>query len=72
MGRRANLSESAVIHVTVSVQSDKLLDDLARRGVWGRSGAEVAARFIDQALERFVGVPKLKPGPGVRKAKKDK
>jgi len=47
------------LRVTVSVQSVRLLEQLAERGIYGRNSAEVAARFIDDALKEFVDKPKL-------------
>lgn len=38
----------------------RLLKEIARLGIYGRTTGEVAARFIDQALERFVPTPRLK------------
>jgi len=67
MARAVNASASGTIEVTLSVQSKLLLQELAARGVYGRNVAEVAARFIDAALERFVEAPRL-PLPRVRKA----
>ena len=46
--------------ITVSVQSAQLLDELAQKGVYGRNPAEVAGRFVDEALQRFIEQPKLK------------
>ena len=60
MAKRPNVSGSTVVSVTVSVQSAKLLEHLAAKGIYGKNGAEVAARFIDKALEQFVETPKLK------------
>jgi len=45
----------------LSQQSKDLLEELARRGIYGRNEAEVAGRFIDNALQEFVETPKLKP-----------
>ena len=45
--------------MTISQQSVKLLQELARRGVFGRTPAEVGGRFIEEALQRFVEVPKF-------------
>jgi hypothetical protein len=70
MSRAANLSDSAIVHVTVSTQSEHLLTEIARKGIWGRSAAEVAGRLIDQALEKFIEVPKLAiPGPKKARAR---
>jgi hypothetical protein len=67
MPRVANASASDSLEVTLSVQSKRLLNELAERGIYGRNAAEVAARFIDAALERFVTAPRLNV-PSVRKA----
>jgi hypothetical protein len=64
MAKTANTSKSATIRVTISRQSEALLDKLAGMGVYGRNGTEVAARFVDEALQRFIEVPKFKVGPG--------
>jgi hypothetical protein len=60
MTKLGNISGSVPFRVTVSKQSMKLLEQLAARGIYGRNAAEVAARFIDKALEQFIEVPKLK------------
>jgi hypothetical protein len=56
----ANTTASNVIRITLSEQSVHLLDELARKGVYGRNKAEVAGRFIDEALQKFVEAPLLK------------
>lgn len=56
----ANTAESNVIRVTLSEQSVCLLDELAKKGIYGRNKAEVAGRFIDEALQRFIETPLLK------------
>ncbi len=60
MAKGKNSTDSRTIRITVSVQSGRLLDQLAQRGVYGRGPAEVAARFVDRALQRFIQQPKLK------------
>ncbi len=60
MAKGPNATTSRTIRVTVSAQSEELLEQLARRGVYGRSTAEVAGRFVDEALHQFVEQPKLK------------
>jgi hypothetical protein len=60
MTKLRNTSKSSTIRVTISRQSEALLDKLAATGVYGRNGAEVAARFIDEALQRFIELPKFK------------
>jgi hypothetical protein len=60
MPKNKNGVESTTIRVTVSVQSENLLEQLVQRGVYGRSIAEVAGRFIDRALQDFTSKPILK------------
>ncbi len=60
MGRTANAARSETLEVTLSAQSKALLNELAKRGIHGRNAAEVAARFIDAALEKHAELPKLK------------
>jgi hypothetical protein len=48
--------------VTLSEQSADMLKELATRGIYGRTPAEVGGRFIEQALQQFVETPKLVPG----------
>ncbi len=59
MAKPKNITDSRMVRVTVSRQSLELLEQLARQGVYGRSSAEVAGRFIDEALHRFIDQPKL-------------
>ena len=42
-------------------ESEHVLDSLAEKGVYGRNRAEVAGRFIDEALQKFVETPRLQP-----------
>jgi hypothetical protein len=58
--KRPNATDSENFPITLSVQSVQLLDEIAKNGIWGRNKAEVAARFVDKALEAFVEQPKLK------------
>lgn len=60
MPKPANTAESDTIRVTLSTQSIALLDKLAALGIYGRNPAEVAGRFIDEALARFVEAPRFK------------
>ena len=60
MRKTTNTIGSTVVHVTLSHQSIRLLDSMAEKGLWGRNRAEVAGRFIDEALQRFVEMPKFK------------
>jgi hypothetical protein len=59
MAKGNNIAGSRPLRVTVSAQSMRLLEQLAERGIYGRNSAEVAARFIDDALKQFVEKPKL-------------
>jgi hypothetical protein len=61
MAKNHNSAGSDTITVTVSEQSGQLLEELAQRGIYGRNPAEVAGRFIDQALQQFIDRPVLKP-----------
>lgn len=61
MPKAPNPTASAVIRVSVSVQSAMLLDELSALGIYGRNRAEVAGRFVDEALQKFVDVPRLSP-----------
>lgn len=45
--------------INVSKQSAGLLDQLAEHGIYGRSRAEVAARFVDKALQSFFNEHRL-------------
>lgn len=63
MARDENRAKSGELRITLSQQSIDLLDELAKRGIYGRNKAEVAARFIDVALERFIDAPRLKLEP---------
>ena len=58
--KRPNASGSDSVPITLSLESIRLLDELAKNGIWGRNRAEVAARFVDRALEGFVEQPKAK------------
>jgi hypothetical protein len=56
----ANSTSSTSVRVTLSEQSISLLDQLAKKGIFGRNKAEVAARFVDEALRECLGRPELK------------
>jgi hypothetical protein len=60
MAKGPNATGSKNFPITLSVESIRLLSELAAKGIYGRNKAEVAARFIDKALEEFVERPKLK------------
>jgi hypothetical protein len=69
-GRKANLSDSTIVNATISVQSERVLTELAKRGIWGRNAGEVAGRFIDQAVERFIEAPRFEvSGERIKEAK---
>jgi hypothetical protein len=59
MAKSANTSRSTTLRVTVSAQSAELLEQLAAKGIYGRNSAEVAARFVDEALQRYIETPRL-------------
>jgi hypothetical protein len=58
--KRGNAVESEQFAITVSSESARLLDEIAKNGIWGKNRSEVAGRFVDRALEGFVEQPKLK------------
>lgn len=63
--KRPNATASENFPITLSLASVRLLDEIAKNGIWGRNRAEVAARFVDRALEGFVEplkvtLPKIK------------
>jgi hypothetical protein len=58
--KTGNATDSQNFSITLSVESIRLLDEIAKNGIWGRNRAEVAARFVDRALEAFVEQPKVK------------
>jgi hypothetical protein len=60
MPKSENPTGSESVRVTLSSESVRLLDELALKGIYGRNRAEVAARFVDQALQAFVDRPTLK------------
>ena len=59
MARPKNASPGSRLEVTLAKQSIELIEELARRGIYGRTPAEVGGRFIEQALQQFVQPPKL-------------
>ena len=59
MAKAPNIAESSTIRISLSTQSVALLAQLAEMGIYGRNAAEVAARFVDQALQNFVETPQL-------------
>jgi hypothetical protein len=61
LARKKSLSPGVRFEVTLSEQSADMLKELATRGIYGRTPAEVGGRFIEQALQQFVETPKLVP-----------
>lgn len=61
MARPKSASPGVKFEVRLASQSVELLKDLATRGIYGRSPAEVGGRFIEQMLQQFTEVPKLVP-----------
>jgi hypothetical protein len=59
MGRPENTSPSVRFEVRLAAQSVELLKEIATRGIYGRTPAEVGGRFIEQVLHGFVEHPKL-------------
>ena len=61
MARPKSASPGVKFEVTLAKQSVDLIEELSKRGIYGRTPAEVGGRFIDQALQQFVEPPKLVP-----------
>jgi hypothetical protein len=59
MARTPNSSPGQRFEVTLAEQSVAMLKELAKRGIYGRTPAEVGGRFIEQALQQFVELPRL-------------
>jgi hypothetical protein len=59
MARKGNTSEGRSLTITLSRQSVEALNQIAARGLYGRNGPEVAARFVDQALQGLVQFPPI-------------
>lgn len=60
MARKGNQSPGVLLSITVSKQSVEALEKLAARGIYGRNTSEVAARFVDRALENLIEFEPLK------------
>jgi hypothetical protein len=58
-GRKANASEGVPLSITLSRQSIDALNQIAARGLYGRNAPEVAARFVDQALQGMIQFPPI-------------
>jgi hypothetical protein len=69
MPRPKSSSPGVRFEVTLATQSVDLLKQIATRGIYGRTPAEVGGRFIEHALHQFVESPKLTPekAPSARK-----
>jgi hypothetical protein len=58
--KKGNAADSRPLSITLSVQAIGMLEEIAKNGIWGRNAREVAARFVDRALEVWTEQPKLK------------
>jgi hypothetical protein len=59
MPKRGNAAEGVSLRITISKQSEEALEQIAARGIYGRNPSEVAARFVDQALQGLVQFPAI-------------
>ena len=59
MAKKGNASEGVRLPLTISKQSAEALEQLAARGIFGRNASDVAARFVDKALQEFVKFPPI-------------
>jgi hypothetical protein len=71
MSKTANVSSTRTIRISVSEQSEALLNQLAAKGIYGRNVADVAGRFVDGALQRLAPPPRLRI-PGINKARQNR
>jgi uncharacterized protein (DUF1778 family) len=57
--------EANGLDLPVSRESVRMLDELVRMGIFGSSRGEVAARFVDQALQAYTtaGILRKRNGP---------
>jgi len=62
-GRKGNAAEGKPLTITLSEQSIDALHKIAMRGIYGRNPNEVAARFVDQALQGLVQFPAITLNP---------
>jgi hypothetical protein len=60
MARLPNEVPTTKCHPTISVRTESLLEQLVPMGIYGHSKNEIAARFIEQALQTLVERPQLK------------
>jgi len=59
MAKKGNASAGVRLPLTISEQSADALEQLAARGIFGRNASEVAARFIDKALQEYIKFPPI-------------
>jgi hypothetical protein len=59
MAKKGNASEGVSLRITLSKQSSEALEKLAARGIFGRNPSEVAARFVDRALQDYIQFPPI-------------
>ena len=71
MPKSGNTSAGVTIRITVSEQSARVLAQIAALGIYGRNQSEVAARFVDKALQDFVEMPRIPIEPSQNRAPKD-
>jgi len=61
VARPKSSSPGIKFEVTLAEQSIEMLKELATRGIYGRSPAEVGGRFIEKSLQEFAEKPRLTP-----------
>jgi hypothetical protein len=59
MGKPKNASATEQVTLSLSDESVRVLRELAILGIYGKNEAEIAARFVDKALEGFVVPPRF-------------
>jgi hypothetical protein len=54
---------TVTLKITLHHLGVRMLERLALMGIFGMDREEVAARFVDEALQRFINNPKIKDIP---------
>jgi len=60
LSNRTNTSRGVKVQATIAAQSLRLLEELAGFGVYGLNKGDVAGRFIEAALLKMTGPPRLR------------
>lgn len=72
MRKTGNNTKSQLVRVTVSEQVADLLDQIAATGLMGQNPAEVAHRFVDEAVLKALANPLLNLKPKTKTRQESK